>query len=387
VTGNDSPRNELFVGSLDAKTSEKLLAASSNVVYASGHLLYRREGVLMAHPFDAKKRVLTGDAVPIVEQLKFDPGTSVATFSASTNGLLVYQHGTGNTGAQQLTWFDETGKKLGTAGDPSTAYGFRLSPDGTKAAVQVVDATANVDIWVYDLARSVKSRLTFDPTRDADPVWFPDGKKVAYTSERDGLGQLFAKNADGSGSEERLLQSSNYTAADHISANGKYLGFTSRVGNNYDLWILPLTGERKAVPYLQTTFNEYSLHISPDSRWATYTSDESGRIEVYVSTFPQAGGKWQISNNGGRESMWSPSGKELYYLSLDNELMVASITATATSVQPGVPKKLFAPAPTPGRKAYDIGRNGRIMVNGFGTDRATSLPLSFTMNWPATVRR
>ncbi|MEO5937367.1 MAG: protein kinase, partial [Terriglobales bacterium] len=387
VTGNDSPRNELFLGSLEAKTSEKLIAASSNVVYASGHLLYRREGALMAQPFDIKKRAVAGDAVPIVEQLKFDPGTSVGTFSASTNGLLVYQHGTGSSGAQQLTWFDDTGKKLGTAGDPSTAYGFRLSPDGTKAAVQLVDSTGNVDIWIYDVARSVKSRLTFGPARDAEPVWFPDGKRVAYTSEQGGQGQIFVKSADGSGGEERLLQHPDYTLVDDISTDGKYLTFTTRTGNNTDLWVLPLAGEKKAVLYLQTPFNEISSNISPDSRWLAYSSDESGRFEIYVSTFPQAGGKWQVSSNGGREAMWSPSGKELYFLTLDNELMVASITATATSVQPGVPKKLFASVPVPGRKVYDIARNGRIMVNGFGTDRSTALPLSFTVNWPATVRR
>ncbi len=388
VTGNDSPRNELFIGSLESKTSEKLLAASSNAVYASGYLLYRREGSLMAHPFDVSKRALTGDAVPIVEQLKFDPGTSVGTFSASTTGVLVYQHGTGSTGAQQLTWFDNTGKGLGPAADPTTGYGFRLSPDGTKAAVQVVDGTGNVDIWIYDLARSVRSRLTFDPARDAEPVWSPDSKKVVYTSERDnGRGQIFIKSADGSGTEERLLQSADYNLVDDVSADGKYLSFTSRVGNNTDLWILPMVGERKAIPYLQTTFNERSTNISPDSRWVAYDSDESGRFEIYVSTFPQAGGKWQISNNGGREAMWSPSGKELYYLTLDNEVMVVTMTTTSVSVQPSVPKKLFAPAPVPGRKVYDIARNGRIMVNGFGTDRATSLPLSFTANWPATVRR
>ncbi|MEO6119713.1 MAG: hypothetical protein ABIP12_03410, partial [Terriglobales bacterium] len=387
VTGNDSPRNELFLASVDAKGSERLLAASSNVVYAAGYLLYRREGALMAQPFDAKKRVSTGDAVPIVEQLKFDPGTSVGTFSASNNGLLVYQHGTGSTGAQQLTWFDDAGKKLGTAGDPSTAYGFRLSPDGTRAAVQVVDSTGNVDIWIYDLARSVKSRLTFDPARDAEPVWFPDSKRVVYTSERGGQGQPFVKSADGSGTEERLLEHPDYVLVDDLSADGKYLTFTTRSGNNTDLWVMPTTGEGKAITYLKTQFNEISSNVSPDSRWLAYTSDESGRFEIYVSTFPQPGGKWQVSNNGGREALWSPSGKELYFLTLDNELMVASVTATATSVQPGVPKKLFAPVPVPGRKVYDVARNGRIMVNGFGTDRSTTVPLSFTWNWPATVRR
>lgn len=388
VTGNDSPRNEMYVGSLESKSSEKLLAASSNIVYASGYLLYRREGSLMAQPFDAATRKIKGDAVPIVEQLKFDPGTSVGTFSGSTNGVLAFQHGTGLSGAQQLTWFDKTGKKLGTVGDPDTAYSNRLSPDGTKVALSMVDATGNADIWIYDVARSVKSRLTFDPARETDPVWFPDSKRIMFSSEREaGRGQIFVKSADGSGAEERFLQSPEISLPDHISADGKYLVYTTRLGNNTDLWLVPMNGERKPVAYLQTPFNEHTMHISPDSRWMAYTSDESGRFEIYVSAFPQAGGKWQISNGGGRDGMWSPTGKEIYYLTMDNELMVAPITTTSTSVQPGVPKKLFAPAPVPGRKVYNIARDGRILVNGFGTDKSTAAPLSFTVNWPATVRR
>lgn len=388
ITGNDNPRNELYLGSLDSKESRMIVAASSNVVYASGHLLYRREGSLMAHPFDPDKKVLTGDAVPIVEQLRFDPGTSVGNFSASTNGVLLFQHGMGSTGAQQLTWFDMTGKKTGTALDPATAYSFRLSPDNKRAAVSIVDGAGNVDVWIYDLLRSVKSRLTFDPTRDYEPVWLPDGKKVLYSSEReDARGQIWMKNADGSGEEECFMKSDGYDLPDHVSPDGKYLVFTRRSGTTADLWLIPLAGERKPVAYLQTSFNEFSGNVSPNNQWIAYTSDESGRFEIYVSTFPHAGGKWQISNGGGREPMWSPNGKELFYISLDNDLMSTSVTAAASSIQPGVPRKLFPSSPAPGRKTYAIGNNGQLMVNGFVNEKSASQPLSFTINWPATVRR
>lgn len=390
VTGNDNPRNEIYIGSLDSKESHKLIAASSNVVYANGYILYRRETSLMAQPFDPKANTVTGDAVPIVEQIRFDPGTSVGNFSASTNGVLVFQHGLGSSGAQQLNWLDLTGKRLGSALEPNTAYSFRLSPDNKFAAVSVVDSGGNVDIWIYDLVRSVKSRLTFDPGREYEPAWSPDGKKVYYSSEREqGRGQLWAKNADGSGQEERLLQSQDYDIPDHVTPDGKELVFTRRaVGStNADIMRLPLTGERKPHVYLQTTFNEYSGNVSPNQHWLAYTSDESGRFEIYVSTFPTAGGKWQISSGGGREPVWDYTGKRLFYYSPDNDLMMVEIAATASSIQPGVPKKLLASSPAPGRKTFDVGKNGNILVNGFAGDKTASQPLSFTVNWPATVRK
>jgi len=390
ITGNDNPRNELYVGSLDSKESRKVVAASSNVAYAGGYILYRRETSLMAQPFDLGSKTVSGDAVPILEQIRFDPGTSVANFSASTNGVLVFQHGLGSSGAQQLNWLDITGKRLSSALEPNTAYSFRLSPDNRFAAVSVVDGGGNVDIWIYDLTRSVKSRLTFDPAREYEPVWSADGKRVIYSSEREqGRGQLWAKNADGSGEEERILQSAEYDLPDHVSPDGKYLVYSRRgTGTtSADILLLPLTGERKPIPYVQSTFNEYSGQVSPNQHWLAYTSDESGRSEIYVSTFPTSGGKWQISNGGGREPAWDSSGKRLFYYSPDNDLMMVEITATTSSIQPGVPKKIFASQPAPGRKTFDVGRNGNILVNGFAGDKTASQPLSFTVNWPATVRK
>lgn len=391
VTGNDNPKNEIYIGTLDSKNVRLLMPASSNVVYASGYLLFRRESSLMAQPFDAKRHALDGDAVPIAEQLRFDPGVSAGSFSASSNGILVVQHGSGNAGAQQLTWFDSTGKQTGVAAEPSTSYSFRISPDGKWAATQTVDSSGNVDIWVHDLARKIKSRLTFDSARELDPVWFPDSKRVAYASEReDGRAQLFAKNADGSGNEERLLSSKAQDSADDISSDGKYLAYTTRdvaIGPFYHIWLLPLAGERKPFAYTQSGFSERDAKISPDMRWLAYASDESGKFEVYVSTFPKLGSKWQISNNGGIQPMWSTSGKELYYLTNDNDLMVVSVSAGANSIQASVPKKLFTIFPTPGRKVYQVDKTGHILVNSFAGDKRPAMPISFTVNWPAIVRR
>jgi serine/threonine protein kinase/Tol biopolymer transport system component len=387
ATGNDNPTNAIYLGALDSPETRKLFVASSNVVYVDGYILYRRESSLLAQPFDARKAVTTGDAIPIADQIRFDPSVSVATFSASNGGTLVYQAGGNTAGSQQLTWFDSTGKKLGTIGKQELGYSLALAPDGKHTAQMLVDQTGNQDVWVYDTTRELKIRLTFDPQRQADPVWFPDSKRVVYSSEIVGSGQLFAKNADGSGSEERLLESKAIDFPEDISADGRHLVFTRRTAGNtgFDIMVLPLFGDRKPFAYLQTQFNEAGARISPDGKWLAYSSDESGRDEVYISTFPQAGSKWQVSN-GGAEPRWSASGKELYYISSEEKLMLVPISVNGNSVQPGAARELFQMHSAVGRKQYSVARDGRILVNSVTEARSTA-PLSFTLNWKAALKK
>jgi Tol biopolymer transport system component len=246
-------------------------------------------------------------------------------------------------------------------------------------------------MWIYDVGRGVKTRLTFDPAREFYPVWFPDGKRVAYGSERiDNRPQIFVKNADGSGSEERLLESRDLDFPEHVSADGKYMVFTRKsqegisIGN--DIWVLPLTGERKPFPYLQTKFNEAQARISPDGHWLAYTSDESGTQEIYISTFPVGGSKWQVSNTGARMPIWSASGKELYYFSADNHIVLVKLDFSSSSVQPGAARELFLTHPVAGLNVYDVSRDGRILINTVSEDK-DALPLSLVVNWPAMVRK
>ncbi|MCU1311768.1 MAG: hypothetical protein JWO20_2893, partial [Candidatus Angelobacter sp.] len=389
ATGIDNPTNSMFVGSLDSSEAKQIISGSSNVAYASGYLLFRRDNSLMAQPFDAAHLVTVGDAVPIVESIKFDAGVSRALFSVSTNGILVFQQGTGTIGFQ-VAWYDLSGKQTGLIGKPEVGYSLRLSPDAKRLAKQIVDSTGNSDIWIYDVDRAVKTRLTFDPAREVYPVWFPDGKKVAYASERiDNRSQIFAKSADGSGGEERLLESNDLDVPDHVSPDGKYMVFTRKsqgVNSGFDIWVLPLTGERKPFPYLQTKFNEFQARISPDGHWLAYNSDESGTQEIYISPFPVGGSKWQISNTGGRQPTWGASGKELYYLGTDGHLMLVKLDFSATSVQPGIPRDLFLTHTVSGLNAYDVARDGRIVIDTVGEDK-DAMPLSLVVNWPGMVRK
>ncbi|HSE48433.1 MAG TPA: protein kinase [Terriglobales bacterium] len=389
-TGNDTGANQIYLGSLDSKERRLVIAASSNPVYASGYLLFRRESSLMAQPFDEKRGQTTGDAVPIAENLRFDAGITHAVFSASRTGLLLFQSG-GVRAGSQLTWFDRTGKQTGQIGTPAMQYSIRISPDQKHVAAQIFDpAASNVDLWVFDVQRNVRTRLTFDPAAEMSPVWSPDSKRIYFASERDAnRRQIFVKNADGSGGEERVLTSQDVDVPDDVSRDGRYLAFTRRSltgSTGFDIWILPLAGEPKPFTFLQTQFLEGTPRFSPDGRWLAYTSDESGRPEVYVSPFPAGGTKWQISNTGGRLAVWDKNGSELIYLSPDNKLMAVDLRFSANSVQPGLPRELFQTRTPPTPLPYHVGTDGRILVITM-EDYAEGTPLSLVTNWTNIVRK
>jgi Tol biopolymer transport system component len=283
-----------------------------------------REGSLVAQAFDVRRLQLAGEAVPIAEGL---PVSGPALFSASANGVLAYATG-GVAGAitSQLTWFDRSGRILGTAGEPGEYTVLTLSPDGTRVAVSRIDPQAagtgsggwrgNTDIWVHEFSRETSGRLTFDPATDTSPVWSPDGSRIIFSSDRDGLYNLYQKMSSGAGNEEALLKSNETKYAYDWSQDGRFLLFVFVAPQKDGLWVLPLTGEdRKPIPYL-TEANASQARFSADSRWIAYTSGESGKSEVYVRPFPAAsGGKWIISKGGGTQPRWRRDGKELFYIS------------------------------------------------------------------------
>jgi Tol biopolymer transport system component/predicted Ser/Thr protein kinase len=285
----------IYLGSLDAKPeqqdSKRLVATDSTAIYAPssdpdwGHLLFVREGSLVAQAFDVRRLELAGEAVPIAEGL---PLTGPALFSASANGVLAYATGgVAGTITTQLTWFDRSGKLLGTAGEPGEYTVLTLSPDGTRVAVSRIDPQAagtgsggwrgNTDIWVHEFSRETSGRLTFDPATDTSPVWSPDGSRIIFSSDRDGLYNLYQKMSSGAGNEEALLKSNETKYAYDWSQDGRFLLFVAPQKDG--LWVLPLTGEdRKPIPYL-TEANASQARFSADSRWIAYTSGESGKSE------------------------------------------------------------------------------------------------------------
>jgi serine/threonine protein kinase len=390
--GNDNNRNVIMLGSLDGKEDRQVLGASSNVQFAEGYLLYRRENTLMAQPFDAKKADFTGDPVPLIEHIRFDGSVSRAIFSTSDTGILVYQSGLANAGSK-LVWFTRAGKSDGALGDIGLFYNVGLSPDGKRLATTLVEGTASsTDVWMYDVNRRIRTRFSFSPDREFIPVFSPDGKQVVYNEDVGARGYVVKlRPADGSAPEQAITKTNpqNLAALDW-SRDGKYLLCVGRgQGTNsgaLDIWALPMGGDRTAFPVLQDEFIKDSAMFSPDGKWVAYQSNESGRDEVYVAPFPGPGAKFQVSNNGGRLAKWRKDGKELYYISLDQKMMAVPVTLNSASVEPGAPQELFPVRVPPIRAVYSVGPDGRFLINTIG-EATDTVPISLFTNWSSTLRK
>ncbi|MEP6707319.1 MAG: protein kinase, partial [Pyrinomonadaceae bacterium] len=336
--------NGVYLGSLESQEQRLVLRTDTSAAYASGHLLFAREGTLMAQPFDEKSFQLTGDAFPIAEHLQFDFRGARAIFSVSENGVLAFQSGIarGNT---QLVWFDRGGKQISQVSEPGFYRVPQLSPDGQKLAVSIFHPQAGgSDIWLYELSRNVPTRFTFDPAFDNSPVWSPDGSQIVFTSNRKGPYDIYQKASSGAGSEEVLFESNESKLATSWSADGRFIAFVitdTKANTKQDLWILPLSGDRKPFPFLQTQFNEFGAQFSPDGHWIAYVLDELGSNQVYIAPFPGPGGKRQVSRGGGTEPRWRGDGKELFFLASDAKLMAVEVSAKELTLEIGNAQPLF----------------------------------------------
>ena len=344
------------IGSLDATDSKILFTARSNAAYVPGHLLFVRDRLLMAQPFDEKRLEIRGQPIPIAEQVQFDELTWRGVFSGSRNGVLAYQGG--NTGLNsQLIRVDRSGKPIATIGPPADLITQRVSPDGQRVAVSVLDMSVlNYQLWLYDLARGKESRLTFGTNRSRNPVWAPDGKTLLYALNKNGPYDLFEKRTDSTGSEELVLESGSSKYPSDWSSDGRYVAYGSTVARDWtSVMILPRFGDRKPFVFLQGEHNAGEARFSPDMRWVAYTSDESGRGEIYVTPFPQAASKWQVSTSGGMSPRWRRDGKELFYLGADSRLMAAEVDASGPIFQVGEVRPLFPALLRTGPSRFELG--------------------------------
>ncbi|HXH51111.1 MAG TPA: protein kinase, partial [Terriglobia bacterium] len=309
-------RFSIGIGSLDSREVERLSATGSNAVYVPpGYLLYLNHARLMARPFDARELKFTGQAVPIVEGRGMGGLGGYGRFAVSRAGVLAYRTGA-DAPLSQMVWVNRQGKKLGTVGEPGVYLGPAISPDGAQLAVGRGEPD-NSDIWVYDLKRGTASRLTFNPAFDGGPVWSADGNQIFFTSSRRGEADIYQKSANGMGGTQPVYVSrQRFKGMNDLSRDGHYAIYGSGPGT--ELWILPLFGRKIPSEFIQGNFRAYQARISPNGQYVAYTSNETGRSEVFVQTFPQHRGKWQFSTGGGTEPRWRGDGKELFYLNPDD---------------------------------------------------------------------
>ncbi len=379
----------VYLASLDSSERNLLLNSdSSNVLYTQGHLLFLRETTLMAQPFDARRLVLTGEAFPIAEQIQTQGNPPAGVFSASENGVLAYQTGSAMDGFK-LTWFDRGGKQIGILGDPAVYGDVELSPDGKRASVSIVEAGKGRNIWIYDVARSLKTRFTFDAAIDAPSIWSPDGSRVVFSSNRKVHTDLYQNASDGSGTEAPLLEDNFDKFPDSWSPDGRFILYTISGGPTAsDLFVLPLTGDRRPVPFEKTQFIELTGRFSPDGRWVAYRSNESGKFEIYVAPFPGPGGKRQISTAGGSFPRWRHDGTEIFYLAPDNKLMVATVNGKGSSFEVGAVKPLFDTHLFNGlRYPYDVTADGQRFLLSTIPGQASSTPITVVVNWTAGFKK
>ena len=369
------------------------MRANSNVVYAPpGYLLFYRERNLLAQRFDAQSLQITGDPFPVAKEVQYFPQIYGALFTASQNGMLLYQPHAGS-GVSQLLWFDRTGKQVGSLGSSGNQANPRLSPDGKRVAVNIADPqTGNMDIWIYESAGGIPSRFTFDPSFESGPVWSPDGSKIVFDAIKSGGRELHQKNSSGIESEEIVLKSQRTNYATDWSPDGRLiLSLVFDTNSNLELWTLPVGGDRKSVPYMKAPFGVNQGQFSPDGRWVAYTSNESGRWEVHVAPFPGPGGNWQISTAGGSEPRWRKDGKELFYMAADGKIVAVEVKESST-FDAGAAKPLFQTSPrdpisSSDLFSYDVSPDGqRFLVNTY-VGGATSVSLNLVLNWTSDLQK
>jgi Tol biopolymer transport system component len=385
-TGDDGA---IKVGSLDSKESRELGRTDGRVEFArDGYILFPRGGTLMVQPFDPRSLKTTGDAVPFGEHLTM--GGSVGFFSSSDDGVLAY----GLEDAvqkSQLQWVDRAGRTLARIGATAQYRDLALSPDGKRVAIGMGTVEgAGEDIWVLDLSRGVGSRLTFGDGNNIWPIWTPDGSRVVYCNNRGGEFRLMTRLANGQGGVDSLAHArGGQDGPSDWSGDGRYVALSRFGATSWDVSMLPQFGERKPYDLLATPFRERDARFSPDGRWLAYSSNESGRSEVYVTSFPGPGGKWQVSTGGGEQPYWRSDGREIFYRSLDQGIMAVPIQAGAAP-DVGTPVELFKTVLEGGgfvRNRWMPAADGQRFLLDVPSGAPTGARFAIVTNWAEELKR
>jgi len=365
----------IAVQGLDKKEKKILVRGGSCARYLpSGHLMYVRGKSFFVVPFDAKNLEVTGPPTQLFDGGWLNPFSGDATYSVSNSGVLVYVPlGSSTFDINTVEWMDRHGKTQALLDKPRPYFNGTISPDGQKLALAI--NAANDDIWVYHISRGTLTRLTFGGGNNGFPIWTPDGKYVVYAAEKGKSPNLYRKQWDGSGAEERLTESDQNQTPTSFTPDGKHLSFIQ----NGDIWIFPFDGDRKPYSFIQSPADEAAASFSPDGRWIAYQSNESGKYEVFVTSFPKREGKWQVSSGGGGLVGWARNGKELFYVN-GTSLMVVDVTLQP-SFDFSTPKKVCEiPPSTSG--PWDISPDGqKFMLIVSPTQQITTTKVNVVLEW------
>ncbi|HSD72533.1 MAG TPA: protein kinase [Thermoanaerobaculia bacterium] len=391
------PANSVKVGSLDSSSGAVVTATEFIAAYASGHLLFVREGTLLAQRFDPKTFRLSGDPRPVAERVSgYQVLWGAQNFSVSTNGVLVYQEALPRL--SQLVWFDREGHRLQTFGNPGAYVDPHISPDGGKVAIAIRDPDRRrTDLWVFDLKRGVNVRLSSGtsgtgqaPT--SSPAWSGDGSRIAFSDNRRHQGDVYVRSIGGSGGEEPLVEAEGQKLPQDWSSDGRYLLYEDREprgARNVTVRILPLIGERRPISFYRRGTEFGADRFSPDGKWIAFSADDSGRSEIYVAPFEDSRNRVQISSGGGDHPRWRRDGKELFYVAPDGKIMAVAVSAPKDlhNFDAGPARPLFDTELTGSMvPMYDVAPDGRFLVVSRVAGSAPP-PITLLVNWMAGEKR
>ena len=399
VASDDRDVQGVYAASLDRPEQRTLILRTGNkAVYAPprggspGYLLWMQDQTLVAQRFDPDSLAFSGDPVSVAEGVSINVSVPVRAAYWADGGALVYYSDESGT-RRAVLWKGANGNAVSEALPADTISTIRLSPDGKSLAMA---RGANSEIWLWEFARGgAFTRLTFDSSADSMPVWSPDGRQIAWVSFRDGIGQIYRKDASGAGQEERLTEGPNLKIPLDWSRDGKYLLYSERSPKTaYDLWVLPLEGARKPIPIAATPGLDYLGQFSPDGKWIVYASSESGQKEVYVQPFPGAfsggtgSGRWQISNGGGDDPKWGADGREIYFEAAGGRIMAAAVRTVGGGFRTDSPRELFnAGHDVNESHSFDVTDNGEKFIVLMPGEESKSGPLNVIANWQARLRK
>jgi eukaryotic-like serine/threonine-protein kinase len=385
----DWTNSQIGVELLGGGERTNLLRGTTPRYARPGYLIFAQAGNLMAVPFDPGRLEIKGAAVPVVQGVLESRATGTAQYSFSAAGSLVYVSGGLQGDRSELVWVTRNGTEQVLPVPARAYFNPRLSPDGRRVAVNITEQESQ--IWLYDLTRDTLTRFTFDGTSNQYPTWTPDGKRIAFRSNKqEGTRGIFWKFSDGSGDVERLSIGDTMQTPNSWSPNGQTLAFMAPgPTRGQDIWMLRMS-DHKEQPFVETGVVTGAPEFSPDGHWLVYVSDESGRREVYVRSYPGPGGKWQISSGGGTEPVWNRNGRELFYRSGDNMLAVEISTQPAFAA--GKPRMLFqapylsSPVTFPN---YDVSPDGQrfLMLKPVEQAQAAPTQINVVLNWFEELKR